>query len=221
MTIACDFCTDLANGLPLQPSRPMWVSSRLALMPTIGPLTTGHMLLVPRQHLTSFGALDAADWADALKAIAGVEGLLERRFGVTLAFEHGTSGSPTAGGCGIDHAHMHFLPVRRSVRGLPPLPDAKWHQLDDNWLVQLQSLSSQRVSYVYIRTAEGSHFATPVRSLPSQFVRRWMAEQVGLKRWDWRQSDPERDFAAAAGWMALETPPRGFFSVEQRARAAS
>lgn len=217
----CDFCTELSGVTAASniETRPKWVSRSLAIMPTIGPLTQGHLLFAPRRHVTSFGQLSSLEWSEVVAAEADVAALLTRQFGATIAFEHGTSGVPSAGGCGIDHAHMHFVPVAEQVMGLPPVPSASWLRLDSDWSSRLQTLATSMTPYVYMRTVDGARFATPARSLPSQFVRRWVAELLGTACWDWRESNPVADFAEARRWMAEEIPPSGFSALGELAEA--
>jgi diadenosine tetraphosphate (Ap4A) HIT family hydrolase len=193
----------------------------LAVVPTIGPLSPGHVLLMPRRHITSFGELSTLEASAAIRAILELESILHRRFGESIAFEHGSMSLRGAGGCGVDHAHMHFVPVPRRVNGLPPISGARWKQLGDGWLAELRDLARSRSPYVVIRSLGGGHFVTPVRSLPSQFVRRWVAVQIGSITWDWRQSDAEADFATAAAWMSAQTPPSTFVRSASPVRAAS
>lgn len=223
MTTRCDFCAEF--GIDQQGNRlnrrPVWLSDVIAVTPTIGPLTSGHLLMLPRRHATSFGQLSGAEWSGVVTALAGVESILTRRFGGAIAFEHGTSGAPMAGGCGIDHAHMHLVPQATPLKVLPPVPNASWRQLDDGWCDDLQALAARMTPYVYMRTVEGTRFVTAARSLPSQFVRRWVAEQLGTAGWDWKESNPITDFAEANKWMAEETPPPGFSSISELAETAS
>lgn len=221
MTLSCDFCVDFGAGEQgsRHRRRPAWVSSVLAVTPTVGPLAPGHVLILPHRHATSFGQLSGAECSELLAATAGIESLLARRFGGTIAFEHGTSGIPTAGGCGIDHAHMHFVPVASPLNDLPPVPNASWQRLDGDWYGQLREFAIRMTPYVYMRTVDGARFVTPVRSLPSQFVRRWVAEQLGVRGWNWKDSNPDADFAEATKWMTVEIPPPGFSAITELAEA--
>lgn len=217
----CDLCKELGAAVAHVEGRPRWESLEFVVMPTIGPLSPGHVLLMPCRHVTSFAELSTSETVSAIRVSSELESALERRFGPTIAFEHGSMNVSDAGGCGIDHAHMHFVPVSRRVSGLPPIEDANWRRLGEDWLGELRELSNSRSPYVYMRSLDGGRFVTPVRSLASQFVRRWVAERIGRVTWDWRQSDAEADFAAAARWMADETPPGGFVPNLPATRAAS
>src|SRR5258708_7229485 len=127
-TSRCDFCADVGSGLQHKSPgrRPMWLSPTFALTPTIGPLSTGHLLLLPRRHSKSFGQLSGAEWSEVLTAETEVESMLTRRFGGTIAFEHGTSGVPMAGGCWTPPRHLHLLPPPSAPHRPPPAAQGSW-----------------------------------------------------------------------------------------------
>jgi diadenosine tetraphosphate (Ap4A) HIT family hydrolase len=199
--------------------RPAWVSNAFVIAPTRGPLNNGHLLWLPREHITALGQVSDDARPEALAALRGVRDLVEARFGPTISFEHGTSGAPTAGGCGIDHAHVHFVPLTVQLDGLPPVPGASWKLLGQNWFDELRALSSQGIPYVYFEAPSGARYLTGARGLPSQYVRRWIAGRLGRAQWDWRASDPVVDFAAASEWMTEEIPPPGFSMIGELTEA--
>jgi hypothetical protein len=41
-------------------------------------------------------------------------------------------------------------------------------------------------------------------------MRRWIAGKLGVIDWDWRSSDPSRDFAGPVQWMAQRNRPSAF-----------
>jgi len=193
--------------------RPMWMTPSFVLFPTLGPLSLGHMLLTPRDHITAYGHLPRVLHEEANTALRSARQYL-RRFGSPLCFEHGSANELGAGGCGVVHAHMHVLPLRSSVTGRPPIAAAEWELLSaDNWLEGLCGIVRRGVSYVYFESQATVRSVTPVSSLPSQFVRKWIAEQIGISQWDWRASDRLTDLADPMRWMHAGAPPAGFSNL--------
>ena len=83
-----------------------------AAVPSLGPLISGHVLLVPSRHVRSFSALTAAEQRVASSAASQVEHLLEREYGVSVqAFEHGNAREGDRIACSVEHAHLHLLPI--------------------------------------------------------------------------------------------------------------
>ncbi len=224
MIRSCDFCMEFGNSAQASAGaskRPAWMSKSLVVAPTVGPLRQGHMLLLPIEHVTSLGRVTVPTARELLTVIDEVKSLLKERFGSIISFEHGTTGEERAGGCGIDHAHVHFLPLPTEIEGLPPVPGAAWAALGGNWLEDLQRLSAEGQPYVYFETQSRGRYVTTATSLPSQFMRRWVAEQIGLTTWDWRESTPASDYADAAAWMRNEMPPIGFVTLGELAEATT
>src|SRR5690349_3777774 len=118
MTLSpCAFCLEFGpGGSVLAQRRPTWEFGDFVVAPTIGPLAPGHLLLLPRQHVPAIGMVSQAATRELPSLIELITSTLEARFGPTISFEHGTSGKEGVGGCGVDHAHMHFVPVSEALK---------------------------------------------------------------------------------------------------------
>jgi histidine triad (HIT) family protein len=99
----CIFCAIMAGKAPAEI---IWSDDRFVAFLDISPITAGHVLLIPRAHVSSVYELEgnlyaelflvARDLASAIQNVVG-----SRRVG--LAVE----------GFGVDHAHLHLVPVNR------------------------------------------------------------------------------------------------------------
>lgn len=198
----CDFCIEADPRPRVKPnngSRPVWRRGRFVLMPTLGPLTDKHMLLVPQDHVTGFARLPASLRVEAMQTIRLAREYLTQNFASCVSFEHGTAIGGSGGGCGIVHAHMHLVPTHRHIEALPQITGAVWRHVGDNWMDELAA-TNRDASYVFLESPSGERHLAIVEELPSQFIRRWLAEQL-LTEWDWRTDDPHRAFARAHLWM--------------------
>src|SRR4051794_40970296 len=97
----CLFCS-IANG---DPSKLIWQNDVAAAFRDIHPKAPVHVLVVPKQHLTSLDDLDDADLAAkmllAVREVAFAQGLRGRwRLQVN-------TGRPA--GQAVDHLHFHIL----------------------------------------------------------------------------------------------------------------
>src|SRR5438094_806896 len=110
----CEFCDELADP---RSSRFGWiyagkVHSRIifnqdgfVVMPTLGQLFMGSLLILPSEHFETMAQLPAS----RVKSLVALLTQIERRMqplGRPVLFEHGAKCS-TGSGCGIYHAHMH------------------------------------------------------------------------------------------------------------------
>src|SRR5260370_5986666 len=115
----CDFCNEFSGGRrnayarrygPHADNRALLNDGVFRVLPTLGQLIEGHLLVIPGRHLTSMGDL-MPDESKQLEAICdSVRWTLQEVYGQALFFEHGIRGAGS-GGCGIEHAHLHAVPV--------------------------------------------------------------------------------------------------------------
>ena len=87
------------------------------------PISPGHTLIVPRRHVASFFALEAAEQAAMLEALNWARGELERMHQPD-AFNIGLNDGPAAGQT-VPHCHLHLIP--RYVGDVPdPRGGVRW-----------------------------------------------------------------------------------------------
>lgn len=100
---SCPFCA-------LEPSRIIIESKSAIAFRDAFPLTEGHTLVVPRQHVDNIYALSAEEQADLWAFVAEVRHLLAKELNVN-AFNVGVNDGAAAGQT-IEHAHVHLIPRR-------------------------------------------------------------------------------------------------------------
>ena len=115
----CDFCDEFADGRSnayfsrygsCLPDRTVFKSGPLRVLPSLGQIAEGHTLIVPLDHFCSMSELPN-DQVLLLDELCGrLRVALRDTYGQCVFFEHGIR-SKGSGGCGIDHAHMHAVPV--------------------------------------------------------------------------------------------------------------
>jgi len=108
----CRMCSNLGIHTPADDwDKPLLESENFAALPSLGALVEGWLLLVPRRHFISVGALPQP----LLREMEEMKRLLcsavEENYGQACIFEHGPSKANCAVGCGVDHAHLHVVPV--------------------------------------------------------------------------------------------------------------
>lgn len=193
----CVFCDEFhagpnknfASRYPEIRSRILWADESLFAIPCIGQLEVGHFLVIPVQHHCTLRDTNSAvgpigaNVAIAIEFACEALGLTNREL---LVFEHGAR-DPQDGGCGIYHAHLHVVPVMRTF-DLPTLFDLQLSDraktLDDA-LAKIAPGSSYALAGIWGEEFRYQPLATP---LPSQFMRRKVANALGKDQWDWRQS---------------------------------
>jgi predicted house-cleaning noncanonical NTP pyrophosphatase (MazG superfamily)/diadenosine tetraphosphate (Ap4A) HIT family hydrolase len=158
-------------------------TDQLLVIAGLGALVEGYVLLLPRDHYLSIGALPK----DQISEIAKAKGILSSRlrhlYGQIICFEHGMSSFGKAGGC-IDHAHIHMIPCDHDFRTYlqSSFPEYKLTNL-----TELDRFAQATSGYLYYEDSGGSMFVyTPNSQLPSQYLRRmWAQFMERPHEWDW------------------------------------
>lgn len=190
-----DLLADLLGG-PYQ-RRVVMESSRFAVLPSVGPLAVGHVLICPRDHVNRFASLPAEEF-DELEALRAE---LERRLGTVAEnchfhyFEHGGDLAATRTPCTVDHAHIHLVPTPEDGTALPEI---------GNWrpVARLEAAMPQvgPEEYIWYQAPSRDAWiweANLREAIPSQLMRRVIAELLGVaEAWNWRE-DPRVDVLAA------------------------
>lgn len=194
----CDFCDEFAGGSQNAfvhrygrvDGRIVMASAYFRIVPTLGQVVGGHLLIVPVQHFCALADLPSVQ-VDELDYLCGrVRSTLKDVYGECIFFEHGVRGSGS-GGCGIDHAHMHALPV--VANGVLDILTREFGGCVIHDLVDIKGAVKQESSYVFYEDSSAGRHVFPVKELPSQYMRKLVAESIGRCDWDWRKyrQEPE------------------------------
>ena len=108
----CPFCARVAAGADIIHARPAAVA-----FPDAFPVSEGHVLVVPRRHLTRLEDLDAGEWAEVFALVRDVCRELIARGGVDGLNVGVNSGAPA--GQTVDHAHVHVIPAGSAMFPIP------------------------------------------------------------------------------------------------------
>jgi hypothetical protein len=130
--------------------------------------------------------LDELETAETLKT--RLVDQLRSKYGAYLFFEHGARTSDS-GGCGISHAHLHAVPFSLDKDPIEKLMGTFHFEVVSN-LPELKRIEPHK-SYLYYESVRGSKYVLHPPHIPSQYIRRLLAEALGIERWDWRQCGSE------------------------------
>lgn len=213
----CCFCaeldgsaTDFHHLYPDLSGRIVLETDRFLALPSLGQLAPGHMLLVPRAHVTSFGELDARARREASELYAVLRHELGRHFSRPVAFEHGSPRGAKTGGCGITHAHVHFVPLGERRCATPDPAGAGWHEAGSlTWLDEAAELADTGLGYLMWHGPEASPLLDVASDVPSQHLRRHVAALLGHGRWDWRDAGAQLEMRTVLREFDLSVRPAG------------
>jgi diadenosine tetraphosphate (Ap4A) HIT family hydrolase len=188
----CELC-DVLAGAPSAPARRYISEEELpsevlmdvadfAVISDVAPLTSGHVLIVPRRHILSCSQLTRLQLESLELLVLDVSVRLRAIYGKeTASFEHGLCDRARVSSCGIDHAHLHVLPFEGDLSA----------DLANNFttsaigrLRELPDAATSHEEYLLLLSAAGGLIGFPAHSV-SQYFRRRVAEAVRRPLWNW------------------------------------
>ena len=198
----CSFCAEIDDvGVPLHqemipdsPRKRILIESEgFVVVPSIGPLSVGHLLIVPRAHVLGTLHLGSERVAECDGLVSTCVRRLRSLYSSSiLLFEHGSAlaGTRRSSAC-VEHAHLHVLPGPRAfvlrvqawLRGSRAGRD----------LTSVRGLV-EADAYLLVGEANSELCVAPSPvGIPSQFLRQHYALAAGtINQWDWRSS-PGKD----------------------------
>jgi len=202
----CDFCDEFSSGQqnayarvygPHAATRVL-VDGPFRLLPTLGQVAEGHLLIIPAKHLCSLADLADEQTQQLERLCRQVKSVLRRAYGACVFFEHGIR-SAGSGGCGIDHAHMHAVPV--TADGVLNILTEQFNGRTIGSLGDIKRNLRHDSSYLFFEHISGQRYVFPVENLPSQYMRKLLADSVGKADWDWKKCGPEPELISTLQWL--------------------
>jgi diadenosine tetraphosphate (Ap4A) HIT family hydrolase len=190
----CDFCDEFSGGRvnsffalygDTLKTRIIASSTHFNVIPTIGQIVEGYLLIVPKTHYRALADLPPELRDEFACIVNAIHSAVLTTYGTYIMFEHGTRGS-SSGGCGVTHAHMHVLPLAASndpidaVRANYPCKTIETvHQI-------IEGTTSS--SYLFYQDTCSHKYIFQTDYLPSQYVRQLLARALNSAAWDWRDA---------------------------------
>lgn len=190
MTTCC-LCSSLISGGSRDFwNQPLFETANFAVLPSLGSLVEGWVLIVPKDHFICMGALSAGLWSELKDLTTVIAASLAQQYGEICAFEHGAHAPNRQVGCGVDHAHLHLVPVptrlnltKAAEEFLPP--EARWSPATFD---ACQRAFSKGDDYLYAEQPLGTGRIATGAALGGQIFRKAIAAQFGVPgEFNWRQ----------------------------------
>jgi diadenosine tetraphosphate (Ap4A) HIT family hydrolase len=151
----------------------------------LGQLVKGYTLIVTKDHYLSLASIPPSLFRELFSFRQQVASRLHAMFGHPIRyFEHGAVNRPYRAGSCIDHAHLHVFPMAETIR--PVLCRVAGLERLASYSDVVQYLSAN-TSYLYLEEGDECFASAATEYLPSQLIRKVVADIVGRSReWDWR-----------------------------------
>jgi diadenosine tetraphosphate (Ap4A) HIT family hydrolase len=201
----CRLCSDI--GPRESWNKPLFESANFIVLPSVGALVEGWLLLLPKKHIICIGALPNAMLFEMEQLKERACSFLRSVYGEVSSFEHGPHRESLSVGCGVDHAHLHLAPISFDLRSaaIPFVPgDLIWCEAVPGDCRKAFNASSD---YLFLEQPSGNCFIARHANLGSQVFRRAIAAELGVPhQYNWKEfaqlANVERTIARARSWKA-------------------
>jgi ATP adenylyltransferase len=187
--MSCCLCSSFASASSAESwNTPLFVSANFLVLPSLGSLVEGWVLIVPKKHFICMGALPPELASEMNQLKSRVWSVLSSKYGEICAFEHGPNAAKRTVGCGVDHAHLHLVPfafdlVRAAAPFLPS--NTEWHPATFGACKQA---FEEEKDYLYIEQPLGVRHIAKHSEFGSQIFRKAIASSLGmLEEFNWRE----------------------------------
>jgi ATP adenylyltransferase len=173
----------------------------VAVTPTVGALTAGWLLLVPRTAACCMSDLGTQLRRRVISIADEVRGAMKVFPGKTVLFEHGARRAGSATGCGVDQAHVHLVNMESDLMKsvVSGDPDFHWTQVNasDPW----KEIDRDR-EYYLIADFSAAFVSYSVTG-KSQYFRKAVAQELSRPtEWDYRLFANEQNARKTAKFLA-------------------
>ncbi len=184
----CRLCHNSLFQNSMEPwNKPVFESPNFIVLASLGALIEGWLLLVPKEHFICIGAVPESLTSELQEVKSIVVSALQQTYGKVCAFEHGPSAANLSIGCGVDHAHLHLVPLSFDLASVASsfLPEnLRWSEAG---LKECQKTFLRGQDYLYLEQPMGAGRISTHPRFGGQIFRRAIAAQMGVSdQFNWR-----------------------------------
>lgn len=162
-------------------------TQNFVVIPTIGQIVEGYLLIVTKIHYPCIGALPSNLFKELVKIKNECREILYKTYKKkSIIFEHGAVGKifKKRAGCCTDHAHLHIVPVEVDL-----LEDIKKHYRGKKIksLKELRKQYFKKSPYLFYENNNKEMYLFNAPLVVSQYLRKILAKNLKKEsKWDWR-----------------------------------
>jgi diadenosine tetraphosphate (Ap4A) HIT family hydrolase len=142
------------------------------------PLCAGHILIIPKEHLSCVGEYSSEILAEFVRQYQIVSAFVLKQFGSVATFEHGKIGQT------VFHSHVHILPFDGSPNAI--IPEGISHCTHLAELEDLHSIFDAQGRYLFFSIGNRSWTVDTTLGAPRFFRDRFSAAMGRPERGNWK-----------------------------------
>lgn len=167
----------------------LFESDNFLVIPSIGSIVEGWLLIIPKEQYISMGALNNIVFAELEQLIEKIGEMVFKRYGNYVVFENGAYSKNKLVGCGVDYAHVHIVPTDLNLmKEIETKFDIhyQWDSIDSIRISK--TYIENQMPYLYYRNQAKESFITTSNDIPSQLFRKTIAISRGIgEKYDWKE----------------------------------
>ena len=168
-------------------SRIVATTHKFVIMPMVGPLVPGYLLIVPKDHYLSISQLPKEQIEELKIVKEELKKVFEKHYGKSVFYEHGALSCSAKGGSCSDHAHLHIVVVDIDVNDNFGQYGYELIKLDD--YSEIINQKQRNIPYLYYENQKGEMFLADAPIVESQFIRKLIAKDIdALDRALWNEN---------------------------------
>src|SRR5665647_1499292 len=91
---------------------PLFETENFKVVPSLGAMIEGWLLIIPKEHFLSFAYIESDQFEEFEALQTEVVRILKDIYKTNVCvFENGAINCKSLVGCGVDYAHMHYVPL--------------------------------------------------------------------------------------------------------------
>jgi len=198
----CCFCEEIKEGRIQKDfrrntkfeKRVLLENEKFLAIVSVSPIVDGHVLIVPKNHLKGLIQVDDVGFIELKQFFYETKRMLDAKYGSTMFFEHGVGSNVVNGGCGVDHAHMHLLPISYLNINKIIKEVNKDFDLSLNTLEEMRKKVNNKDSYIMMGSDIESTSFDVSDSIKSQYLRNKIEYILGKPESDWKNLSNWEEF---------------------------
>lgn len=186
--VECPFCKELEKGYNdiIKRSRIIAETENFIVFPTTGGFIENYQLIVTKKHINCFGELSVNQLKELKNIILWQKEINKKYYNMqSLMSEHGALHPNNESGKSIVHAHLHIFPNNISLLDAISKYNFGIECIDD--IADLRKICTKYESYLYYCDADNKNYIITHQGVPSQFLRKVLAESLGKNNWNWKE----------------------------------
>jgi diadenosine tetraphosphate (Ap4A) HIT family hydrolase len=158
---------------------PLQDSKNFRIVCDVHPLIEGHILIIPKSHLSCVGVFNDVLFKEFKRLYQKVSKFLKKEYGSVSSFEHGKLGQT------VFHSHVHLYPFKSKVKAI--IPEGKEKLTPIKNLSDLKKIFQKQRGYLFLSIQDKLWIIDPSLISP-RFFRDRFAKALGHPdRGNWKK----------------------------------